>query len=111
MNICQIALLNTYFLSPGLDNAFVILNSWHRSDKKASVEDRLGDTMSEAGVSRELMMIFSRGFFITILKIFQVSILITSLTDADLSVVCRFPLQAPAAAAARERGGGGHMHP
>ena len=50
MNICQIALLNTYFLSPGLDNAFVILNSWHRSDKKASVEDRLGDTMAEAGV-------------------------------------------------------------
>ena len=65
----------------GLDNAFVILNSWHRSDKKASVEDRLGDTMSEAGVSSALMMIFSRGFFITILKIFQVSILITSLTD------------------------------
>ena len=45
-------ILSVYsFLSPGLDNAFVILNSWHRSDKKASVEDRLGDTMSEAGVS------------------------------------------------------------
>ena len=41
--------LTLYF--PGLDNAFVILNSWHRSDKKASMEDRLGDTMSEAGVS------------------------------------------------------------
>ena len=39
MNICQIAILNLYFLSPGLDNAFVILNSWHRSDKKASVVD------------------------------------------------------------------------
>ena len=36
---------------PGLDNAFVVLNSWHRSDRKASVEDRLGDTMAEAGVS------------------------------------------------------------
>ena len=42
----------TCIFSPGLDNAFVILNSWHRSDKKASVEDRLGDTMAEAGVSR-----------------------------------------------------------
>ena len=40
----------------------MILNSWHRSDKKASVEDRLGDTMSEAGVSKPLRMIFSRGF-------------------------------------------------
>ena len=38
-------------LFPGLDNAFVVLNSWHRSDRKASVEDRLGDTMAEAGVS------------------------------------------------------------
>ena len=47
--------------SAGLDNAFVILNSWHRSDKKASVEDRLGDTMSEAGVRRTLkyLLIFS----------------------------------------------------
>ena len=49
--------------SAGLDNAFVILNSWHRSDKKASVEDRLGDTMSEAGVRRTskylLELIFS----------------------------------------------------
>ena len=41
----------TCIFSLGLDNAFVILNSWHRSDKKASVEDRLGDTMAEAGVS------------------------------------------------------------
>ena len=35
----------------GLDNAFVVLNSWHRSDSKASVEDRMGETMAEAGVS------------------------------------------------------------
>ena len=29
----------------------MILNSWHRSDSKMSVEERLGETMSEAGVS------------------------------------------------------------
>ena len=35
----------------GLDNSFVILNSWHRTDRKSSVEDRMGDTLSESGVS------------------------------------------------------------
>ena len=35
----------------GLDNSFVILNSWHRTDRKSSVEDRLGDTLAESGVS------------------------------------------------------------
>ena len=39
------------FSLSGLDNAFVVLNSWHRSDAKMSVEDRLGDTLAEAGVS------------------------------------------------------------
>ena len=58
-----VTIIKFLMFSPGLDNAFVILNSWHRSDKKASVEDRLGDTMSEAGVSKPLRMIFSRGFF------------------------------------------------
>jgi len=35
----------------GLDDTFVLLNSWHRTDRKASVEDRLAETLSEAGVS------------------------------------------------------------
>ena len=29
----------------------MLLNSWHRTDRKASVEDRLAETLSEAGVS------------------------------------------------------------
>ena len=29
----------------------MILNSWHRTDRKADVETRLGDTLAEAGVS------------------------------------------------------------
>ena len=35
----------------GLDNSFVILNSWHRTDRKSSVEERLGETLAESGVS------------------------------------------------------------
>jgi len=35
----------------GLDDTFVLLNSWHRTDRKASVEERLAETLSEAGVS------------------------------------------------------------
>lgn len=38
-------------LGIGMDSTFVILNSWHRTDRKASVPERLGDTMAEAGVS------------------------------------------------------------
>ena len=29
----------------------MILNSWHRTDRKGSLEDRLGDTLAESGVS------------------------------------------------------------
>ena len=29
----------------------MILNSWHRTDRKSSVEDRLGETLAESGVS------------------------------------------------------------
>ena len=29
----------------------MILNSWHRTDRKGSVEERLGETLAESGVS------------------------------------------------------------
>lgn len=38
-------------LGIGMDSTFVVLNSWHRTDRKASVPERLGETMAEAGVS------------------------------------------------------------
>ena len=38
-------------LGIGMDSTFMLLNAWHRTDRKASVPERLGDTMAEAGVS------------------------------------------------------------
>ena len=38
-------------LGIGMDSTFMLLNAWHRTDRKASVPERMGDTMAEAGVS------------------------------------------------------------
>jgi len=38
-------------LGIGMDSTFMLLNAWHRTDRKASVPERMGETMAEAGVS------------------------------------------------------------
>ena len=51
VSVASLQYLSSYCLLSGLDNSFVILNSWHRTDRKSSVEDRLGETLAESGVS------------------------------------------------------------
>merc|ERR1719319_855073 len=38
-------------LGVGMDSTFMLLNAWHRTDRKAGVPERMGETMAEAGVS------------------------------------------------------------
>ena len=38
-------------LGIGIDNTFLMINAWHKTDESKAINERLGETMSEAGVS------------------------------------------------------------